>query len=162
VSWNALIAAYAQHGQGEEALNCLAGMQMEGLHPNTVTFRCILNACSRSGLVTEGEIYFVSMMQQYGIVQDVDHHACMLDLFGRAGNFDRVMTMIRRIPYGDCLLFWDAILGACQKWINVELGRVAFEQAIELDRRNAPSYILMKNIYSAANLHQDVQEVKRP
>ena len=160
VSWNTLIAGYAQHGQGEEALNCLSSMQREGVSPNTVTFRCILNACSRSGLVIEGEICFVDMSRQYGIMQDIEHHTCMIDLFGRVGNFEKVSTVLRKFPRCDYLLVWDAILGACQKWVNVELGRIAFERAIQLDSHNSSSYILMANIYVTAGMHQDATEIE--
>eukprot|EP00250_Pteridium_aquilinum_P019913 c24623_g2_i1 orf=596-1288(+) len=45
VSWTALIAGYAEHGQGEKALECFEKMQKEGVSPNAVTFVCILKAC---------------------------------------------------------------------------------------------------------------------
>eukprot|EP00250_Pteridium_aquilinum_P021297 c25084_g10_i1 orf=2-229(+) len=38
VSWNALIAGYAQQGQGHDALNCFECMQCKGLFPDEVTF----------------------------------------------------------------------------------------------------------------------------
>eukprot|EP00250_Pteridium_aquilinum_P021300 c25084_g10_i4 orf=2-256(+) len=45
VSWNALIAGYAQQGQGEHSLKCFEQMQRESLSPDAVTFICILKAC---------------------------------------------------------------------------------------------------------------------
>eukprot|EP00250_Pteridium_aquilinum_P018943 c24234_g8_i1 orf=376-723(+) len=44
VSWSTLIAAYAQKGQGEEALNCFQQMRSEGLSPNAFTYACFLKA----------------------------------------------------------------------------------------------------------------------
>eukprot|EP00250_Pteridium_aquilinum_P020259 c24766_g14_i3 orf=338-1072(+) len=55
VSWNSLIAGYAQEGQGEQALNCFEQMQREGLSPNTVTFTCILKACGNIGAADKGK-----------------------------------------------------------------------------------------------------------
>eukprot|EP00250_Pteridium_aquilinum_P016958 c23385_g2_i1 orf=87-488(+) len=54
VCWSALIAGYAQHGRGEDALNCFNRMQGEGLFPNEVTFICILKACGSIGAADKG------------------------------------------------------------------------------------------------------------
>eukprot|EP00250_Pteridium_aquilinum_P022499 c25392_g4_i3 orf=1-279(+) len=67
VSWNALIAGYAQEGQGEQALNCFECMQREGIPPNAVTFLCVLNVCSHLGLVEEGYAHFYNMRTEYGV-----------------------------------------------------------------------------------------------
>ena len=45
VSCNTLIAGYAHHGHGYEALNCYENMYKEGISPNAITFTCILKAC---------------------------------------------------------------------------------------------------------------------
>ncbi|KAI5081303.1 hypothetical protein GOP47_0004486 [Adiantum capillus-veneris] len=45
ISWTALIAVYAQQGQGQEALNCFHCMRSEGFFPDAVTYACILKAC---------------------------------------------------------------------------------------------------------------------
>eukprot|EP00250_Pteridium_aquilinum_P021939 c25267_g2_i1 orf=313-984(+) len=44
-SWTALITGYAQHGLGQEALDCFERMKCEGLSPDAITFACILKAC---------------------------------------------------------------------------------------------------------------------
>eukprot|EP00250_Pteridium_aquilinum_P010334 c19309_g1_i1 orf=1-717(-) len=55
VSWNTLIAGYAQHALGEKALNCFQRMQSEGFSPNPVTFICILKACCSIGALDKGQ-----------------------------------------------------------------------------------------------------------
>eukprot|EP00250_Pteridium_aquilinum_P022500 c25392_g4_i4 orf=1-273(+) len=55
VSWSALIAGYAQRGQGEHALNCYERMQREGILPDAVTYACILKACGSIGAAEKGE-----------------------------------------------------------------------------------------------------------
>ncbi|MCO5575222.1 hypothetical protein L7F22_029020 [Adiantum nelumboides] len=42
VSWDSLLAGYAQHGHDDEALHCLEQMQHEGFPPNEVIFACAL------------------------------------------------------------------------------------------------------------------------
>eukprot|EP00250_Pteridium_aquilinum_P015920 c22838_g2_i1 orf=111-659(+) len=55
ISWTALIAGYAQRGQGQDALNCFEQMQCKGLSPNSVTFICVLKACGSIGASDKGE-----------------------------------------------------------------------------------------------------------
>ena len=47
VSWNALICSYVELRLFEEALVCFRKMRFEGFTPDSVTFSCVLNACSR-------------------------------------------------------------------------------------------------------------------
>ena len=42
VSCNTLIAGYAHHGHGYEALNCYGNMYKEGISPNAITLHCLL------------------------------------------------------------------------------------------------------------------------
>ena len=44
------------------------------------------------------------------------------------------------------------ILGACRKWINVRLGRWAFEESIRLDDKCASAYACMESVYLAAEM----------
>ena len=48
-SWNTLIAAYVQHGYGEEALNCFEQIRHEGLSPDAISARMF---CSSSCFTT--------------------------------------------------------------------------------------------------------------
>ena len=41
VSWNALVSGYSLHGCGNNVLDCLEKMELEGLSPNGITFICI-------------------------------------------------------------------------------------------------------------------------
>ncbi|KAI5080131.1 hypothetical protein GOP47_0005610 [Adiantum capillus-veneris] len=160
VSWSALIGGYAQQGLAEEALNCFRWMQQEGTSPNAITFASVLNACSHSGLLDEGQMLFDSMREKYGIIPDKEHYTCMVDLFGRARHFDKAMRVIEMMPSSDYPPIWSALLGACRKWENVELGRLAFERAIELDECNAAAYVLMSNIYAGAGMQEAAENIE--
>lgn len=46
VSWNAIIAAYAQHGRCREAFKLFCEMQRTGMKSNQFTFVSVLRACS--------------------------------------------------------------------------------------------------------------------
>lgn len=55
------------------------------MQPNSVTFLSLLPACSHSGLVREGCYICHSMKWDFGIEPALDHHTCIVDLFGRRG-----------------------------------------------------------------------------
>ena len=112
VSWNALIAGYAQQGEGEKTLECLKEMEHEGIAPNTVTFRSLLQACSYSGLVDEGQMLFTIMSRIYGIIPDLEHHACLVDLFGRAGLLEEAERFVYKMPYRAHDEIWMTLFSA--------------------------------------------------
>ncbi|KAI5444333.1 hypothetical protein KIW84_012821 [Lathyrus oleraceus] len=55
-SWNAMIGAYAMHGNYTDVLELFDHMKIAKVTPDEVTFTSILTACSHSGLVEEGGI----------------------------------------------------------------------------------------------------------
>ena len=161
VSWSALISGYAQHGQGHEALNYFQRMQREdGLSPDGVSLLCILNACRHSGLSDEAEMYFGCMKSKYGIAPNLEHHTCMVVVFGCAGQFEKVMSVIKMMPTQDYPPVWIALLSACRRWGNVKLGRLAFDHLMQLDDRCAVAYTLMANIYGASGMEEDVAKIE--
>ena len=130
ISWNALITGYAQLGEIESVLSIIERMEREGERPNFVTFLCLLTACNHAGLVNKAPAYFNIMMQYYGIHPTQEHYICMVELLGRAGQLDSVVTMIEKTPFRPNLTMWCNVLDACRKWGNVVLGRAVFEHAM--------------------------------
>ncbi|KAM1416088.1 hypothetical protein ACFX2I_007669 [Malus domestica] len=94
VSWNAMIAALAQHGCGVQAIGLFERMLKEDMLPDRVTFLIILSACSHAGLVKEGRHYSSSMRDSYGISPDEEHYARMIDLLCRCGEFTEAKDLI--------------------------------------------------------------------
>ncbi|KAH7366424.1 hypothetical protein KP509_18G077400 [Ceratopteris richardii] len=159
VSWSALISGFAQEGLWEDAVKCFQCMLEKGLTPNRVTFSSMLHACSHSGLVDEGLLYFANMAPMYGIVPDSEHYTCMVDLLGRAGHFEKATELIQRMPTFQYPALWSALLGACQKWGDVTVGKWAFEQAIQVYDSDSP-YLCMFNIYTAAGMHEAAKNIQ--
>ena len=55
VSWNELIAGYAQEGHAQQALDCFEEMQHERILSDVVTSACILKACATFGAAAKGK-----------------------------------------------------------------------------------------------------------
>jgi pentatricopeptide repeat protein len=158
VSWSALMAGYAQFGQIEVVIELIEKMRSEDILPDAVTFLVLLNACSHAGLIEEGEKLFHEMCMVYHLLPSVEHYACMIDLFGRAGNFEKVQVVASHKFTPNDLQLSLAVLGASLKWVNVNLGRWAFERSIQQDEKCSAAYICMENIYAAASMQTDHDE----
>ena len=147
LAWNTLLAGYAQLGQTKVIVNMVRQMRTEGILPDLVTFLVLLVACSHSGFLAEGEILFDEMWVVYCLPPTLEHYACMIDLFGRAGNFKKTGNLLEKVSSHQLSLFL-AILGSCHKWADVNLGKWAFEQSIQLDEKCSAAYVCMENIYA--------------
>eukprot|EP01018_Ginkgo_biloba_P039032 Gb_40503 [translate_table: standard] len=161
VSWTTMIMGYAMHGQGECALKLFLQMQQAGLRPDHITFIGVLSACSHAGLVAEGCRYFDLMSRDYGITPSMEHHACMVDLLGRAGRLDEAHDFINKMPVEPNASVWGALLGACRVHGNTELGKLVAEHLFKLEPKNAGYYVLLSNIYAAAGRWDDVVKVRK-
>jgi pentatricopeptide repeat protein len=161
VSWNAMIAAYAQHGRGKEAIQVFEEMQLLGIKPNEISFVSVLFACSHIGLVVKGWYFFNSMNRDHDITPGVDHYVCMVDLLGRSGHLDEAEAFVNSLPFEPNVLVWKTLLGACRVHCNIEIGKRAAEHILRLEPEDHTTYILLSNIYASSNQWDDVAKVRK-
>ncbi|KAG8376515.1 hypothetical protein BUALT_Bualt09G0071400 [Buddleja alternifolia] len=162
-SWNSMISGYARHGDGHKALEIFTHMNMENQQPDHVTFVGVLSACSHVGLVTRGYDYFESMSKVYGLTPRIEHYSCMVDLLGRASEFDKLEDFINKMPVKPNVLLWRTVLGACGRADGrlLDLGKRASEMIIELEPQNAVNYVLLANMYASGEKWEDMAETRR-
>ncbi|XP_019443616.1 PREDICTED: pentatricopeptide repeat-containing protein At5g40410, mitochondrial-like isoform X2 [Lupinus angustifolius] len=143
VAWTAMIAGYAMHGQGKEAIEFFERTVREGMEPDHVTFTHLLSACSHSGLVEEGKYYFRMMSDVYRVQPRLDHYSCMVDLLGRCGLLNDAHHLIKHMPLEPNSGVWGALLGACRVyglWSDASKVR-ALMKAKNLNRNPGCSFI---------------------
>ncbi|KAL7232879.1 hypothetical protein ACSBR2_010814 [Camellia fascicularis] len=162
VSWNALISANAQNGDGEATMRSFKQMVQSGLQPDSVSFLSVLTACSHQGLVEEGLQYFNSMTQIYKIVPKREHYASVVDVLCRSGRFNEAEKLMAQMPFKPDEILWSSILNSCRIHRNQELAKKAADQLFNMDKlRDAGSYVTMSNIYAAAGQWENVGKVKK-
>ncbi|XP_057843708.2 pentatricopeptide repeat-containing protein At2g22070 isoform X2 [Cryptomeria japonica] len=161
ISWNAMITGYSQHGHGIESLRLFEQMLLKGMRPDAVTFIGVLTACSHAGLVDEGSRYFHSMSHEHHIMPRMDHCACMIDLFGRAGRLEEAEDYINKMPFEPDISIWMTLLSACRLHGNLVIGKRVAELLFTLEPQNTSSYVLLSNIYSAAGRWNDAAKVRK-
>ncbi|EES19615.1 pentatricopeptide repeat-containing protein At2g27610 [Sorghum bicolor] len=161
VSWNSMLSGYAQHGYSQKALDVFRQMEAEGIEMDGVTFLSVIMGCAHAGLVEEGQRYFDSMARDYGITPTMEHYACMVDLYSRAGKLDEAMSLIEGMSFPAGPMVWRTLLGACKVHKNVELGKLAAEKLLSLEPFDSATYVLLSNIYSAAGKWKEKDEVRK-
>lgn len=160
VAWTAMLAGYAVHGLGKEAVELFENMVREGVEPDHVTFTHLLSACSHAGLVKQGKNYFKTMAEVYGVEPRLDHYSCMVDLLGRSGLLNDAYELIRSMPMEPNSGVWGALFGACRVYGNIELGKEVAEKLFALDPSDCRNYTMLSNIYSAAGLWRNAAKVR--
>ncbi|XP_074316715.1 pentatricopeptide repeat-containing protein At1g08070, chloroplastic-like [Silene latifolia] len=130
------------------------------LKPDTVTFASLLTACTHVGLVGMGLEYFNSMRKDYNIVPQIEHYACIVDLFCRSGELNEAYEFICQMEDPPNAVIWSTLLSCCRKNSNVELAEVALKKLIELEPENSANYVLLSNIYADAGRWQDSLQVR--
>ncbi|XP_078163296.1 putative pentatricopeptide repeat-containing protein At2g01510 isoform X1 [Carex rostrata] len=161
VSWNALICAYAQNGKGRKAIEMFERMVTSGLKPESVSFLSVLTACCHSGLVEEGLHYFDSMTRVYNLTPRKDHYACMVDMWGRVGCFDKVEQLLGQIPFEPDPIIWSSILNSCKIHGYYELGKLAADKLFSIGTQDAGHCVLMSNIYAKHGKWAEVARIKK-
>ncbi|KAJ8568102.1 hypothetical protein K7X08_020824 [Anisodus acutangulus] len=154
VSWNAMISALAFHGRAQEALTLFERMSLESSdsRPDDVTFVGVLSACVHAGLVDEGKRIFDIMSSSFGLVPKVEHYSCMVDLLSRAGCVYEAWEFIEKMPQKPDEILLGALLGACQKLKNIDVGERVMKLLLEMEPSNSGNYIISSKIY--ANLRR--------
>jgi pentatricopeptide repeat protein len=160
VSWNSLLAGYSRWGEVSETLHHFERMRSGGVKPDSVTFLTVLNVCCHAGLLDKGQTYYEAMIKEYGIVPTVEHHTCIIDLFGRAAQLEKAVELMRTAtPSHPNTEMWLTVLAACRKWSNVELARHAFQHVMQIDDKETNAYTCMYNIYTDAGMEEDAKKL---
>ncbi|WVZ08544.1 hypothetical protein V8G54_021890 [Vigna mungo] len=160
ISWNAMLSGYAMHGQGELALALFSLMQENHVHVDSLSYLSVLSACRHAGLIPEGKNIFNSMTEKHNLQPNMGHYACMVDLLGRAGLFDEVLSLINGMPTEPDAQVWGALLGACKVHSNVKLGEVALHHLLKLEPRNAVHYVVLSDIYAQCGRWVDARRTR--
>ncbi|KAF3446125.1 hypothetical protein FNV43_RR11304 [Rhamnella rubrinervis] len=159
--WNAMLVGLAQYGNAEEALNLFRLMISNNIKPDRVTFIGVLSACSHSGFISEAYQYFSSMHKDYGIEPEIEHYSCLVDSLGRAGRVQEAEELIKSMPFEASASMYRALLGACRLQGDTETGKRVAAKLLALEPSDSAAYVLLSNMYAAANQWDDVNDARR-
>ncbi|KAL2469871.1 Pentatricopeptide repeat-containing protein [Abeliophyllum distichum] len=161
ISWTSMISAFAIHGDVDNALNHFQQMKCENVEPNWVTFVGILNACSHAGLIEAGRKIFASMVDEYSITPQLEHHGCMVDLYGCANCLRDALELVETMPMAPNVIIWGSLMAACRIHGELELGEFAAKRLLELDPDHDGAHVFLSNIYARERRWENVGEVRK-
>ncbi|KAL6007265.1 hypothetical protein ACLOJK_032761 [Asimina triloba] len=115
---------------------------------------------SHSGLIDEGKRYLEIMRNDYLLEPWPEHYTCIVDLLGRSALLDDAYEFVKKMPITPTATVWCTLLGACRVHSNNALGEVAARKLLELEPENPGSYVLVSNVFAAAERWKDVEEVR--
>ncbi|KAF3327600.1 pentatricopeptide repeat-containing protein [Carex littledalei] len=162
VSWNGIIAAYAHHGNGREAINLYKEMKAMGFKPNDVTYVSLLSACSHAGLVDAGLMIFNSMVRDKSVVVREEHYTCLMDLCGRSGRLDDAKTIINGLKIRSLSGFTlGAFLNGCSLHGEADVGKLVEDKLLEVEPNNSGTYTQLSNIYASAGKYKEAAKIRQ-
>ncbi|XP_010461159.1 PREDICTED: pentatricopeptide repeat-containing protein At1g33350-like [Camelina sativa] len=163
-AWNSMINCFALHGRGEEAIAVFEEMielNSNGIKPDHITFIGLLNACTHGGLVSRGRAYFDLMTKRFGIEPRIEHYGCLIDLLGRAGQFEEALEAISTMKMKADEAIWGSLLNACKKYGHLDLAEVALKNLVALNPNNGGYIAMMANLYGEMGKWEEAREARK-
>ncbi|XP_072971214.1 pentatricopeptide repeat-containing protein At4g35130, chloroplastic-like [Typha angustifolia] len=161
IAWSSMIDGYAIHGYGIDALALFHQMQEEGIKPNSVTFLNALSACSHSGLVNEARKLFGCMIEKFGIIPELTHYTCMVDVLGRSGNLDEALGIINSMNIQPDGRIWGALLASCRIHSDVRIAIYAAQKLLDLEPNNIGYHVVLSNIQASNDKWNQVENIRK-
>lgn len=160
ISWSSIISGLAVNGYGRQATQLFSLMLVHGLYPDHVTFIGLLCACSHAGLVNQGLIFFKAMRNVYRIVPQMQHYACIVDAYGRAGLLEEAVAFITEMPMEAEGPIWGALLNACKIHGNQNMFDIIRQGLVQSRGVSIGSFALLSNAYASSDRWDDANKVR--
>lgn len=160
-SWNSMISAYGNHGNGKKAMKLFDEMcESSTTKVTKSTFVSLLLACSHSGLIDEGIGYYNCMFEKYGVKPKIEHQVYVVDMLGRSGRLSEAYEFIKSLKCNVSSGLWGALLSACNYHGEIKMGREIGEILFERYPQNVGYYISLSNMYVGAGSWKDAIEFR--
>ncbi|KAJ7529958.1 hypothetical protein O6H91_15G072200 [Diphasiastrum complanatum] len=142
VSWNAMIAGYAQNGLGKEALALYEQMKEEGLQPNNVTFVLLLKACASLAALEQGKQLHSDIIKR-SFQSDVIVGSTLVDMYAKCGRTEDARELFNNMSERD-VASWNAmIVGYAQNGLGKEALSLFDQMQREGTKPNEVTYICL-------------------
>ncbi|XP_008797358.2 putative pentatricopeptide repeat-containing protein At3g11460, mitochondrial [Phoenix dactylifera] len=126
VSWNTMIAAYEQSGDGMQAVKLFRGMLTEKATFNSVTLVSVISACSSLGALETGE-WVHKLAKSRGLESDVIVGNALSNMYAKCGNVDSAREIFEKLPWRG-VVSWSAMIGACAAHGHAEMALELFSK----------------------------------
>lgn len=108
ISWTAMIAGFAEHGEGNKALSLFARMQQEGKQPNEISFVNIITACAALTGITEGRLVH-GCTAEIGLDSHIEVANALINMYGKCGSLEDAQGLFVNMQERD-RVSWNTLL----------------------------------------------------
>ena len=120
VSWTALIAGYANHGLGCQAVKIFKQMEDERISPNAWTYVCILNACAAIGSLDIGETIHDKLREQWLLKDNIVLGNALIDMYTKCGVLQMAQKVFDELPIRDHVVWTILIAGYAENGHGIQ------------------------------------------
>ncbi|XP_061357006.1 pentatricopeptide repeat-containing protein At3g53360, mitochondrial [Gastrolobium bilobum] len=143
VSWNAIIAAFADSADANEAISFFCQMMHVGLIPDSITFLSLLCACGSPMTLKQG-MQIHSYIIRTGFDKDAAVCNSLLTMYTKCSNLHDAFNVFKDISKNANLVSWNAILSACLQ--HKQAGEAFRLFKLMLISENKPDNITLTNL----------------
>ncbi|KAH7296998.1 hypothetical protein KP509_26G048300 [Ceratopteris richardii] len=129
VSWNTLISASSQQGDGSMAFRQLEQMQYEGVYFDKITFALYLSLCASHQMLRAGKQVHVSILNQK-LEGDPAIGSALLSMYSRCCDSRHAWITLKTMPVQDILSYNAVVDMLCQQG-NIGHALQIFEQLLQ-------------------------------
>lgn len=147
ITWNAIIAANAHHGCGEEALKLIMKMRNAGLSVDQFSLSVALSVCADLAILEEGQ-------QLHGLVVKLgfesDHYAtnAAMDMYGKCGEMDDVLRILPS-PFTRSRLSWNTLMSSFARHGCFDKATETFHEMLKWGEK--PDHVTFVSLLSACS-----------
>ncbi|KAJ7295918.1 hypothetical protein O6H91_Y155500 [Diphasiastrum complanatum] len=153
-SWTAIISAYADHGQGEEAIKLFWKMQHTGIAPDRVAFVVVLKACARTAALEQGKQLHSHIIKS-GIEVNVIVASALVDMYAKCRHIERARQVFNNMHEKNVVSWNSMIAGYAQQGLGTEALALYEQMKLEAVQPNSVTYVvLLKACASIAALEK--------
>jgi pentatricopeptide repeat protein len=108
VSWNAMVAGYAQNGHPETVLRLFDEMRKEDVVPDWFTMVSVIQACTHLGALQQG-MWIHDYITRSGFESDVFVGTALIDMYAKCRSIDIVFVVFEKMLKRD-VVSWNAMI----------------------------------------------------
>nr|UPT49150.1 pentatricopeptide repeat protein AaPPR677 [Agave angustifolia] len=101
------------------------------------------------------------MIRLWRIKPEIEHYGCLIDLLGRAGQLEKAVAIVIKMPVEPDIVIWRALLSACRTHGNIQLSERIIDHISKLDLgTQGGGHVLLSNLYASVGRWDEVARVR--
>eukprot|EP00253_Pinus_taeda_P026704 PITA_26704 len=147
VSWNSMIAGYAQNGHGNEAIQLLVQMQQADLEPDLSTIVNVIPACAHFAAMQKGkEIHNYTIRNGFDLNILIEN--ALIDMYAKCGSLENARRIFDSMPNKD-VVSWNTMIAGYGMHGNGETSLTLFHDMQQASIK--PNHITFIAVLSACS-----------